>query len=670
MTNTSHQIHRRDSSERGVAMISSLMALLLLTVLGLAVTLSATSESTMSATYRRNDQAFFAADAGISLARETLRLQLKNAIDANAAAAQVDFPQNSGQAFDDSQLTSILTNPNLLTNAAGSPIASAVAALNVRGSVLGSFGSFNTTTSDIQLTLLGAPIIGTRPNPINGIAQPPSTVTQQYSYSITSRGNNNVASGSPYQAVAQAAESGVISITLNANVQQSTVTNPTMTRAFSSYAAFFNRFSSSGTLASGTFTGPVHTNQRFRFSSGLPVTFQGAVTQAGSPNTYDYNGTGYNVSNTNRPGLTFQSTYTTVADVPLPQNVYAQQLAVLNSTGTTDSTFTSAQPTTTQLVANLRKANNTAPGTTSGSLNAGVYVPSSDGVNITGGGIYVQGAASNVQLSVNGNGNQVYSITQGGTTTTITVVAPNGSSPGSTTISSGGSTTTFQGVPLDKSDPQNIRPGASLFVNGNISALHGPAASGGATGPALSSNTAVSVVSTGDITITGDLKYEQPVVNTDGTYASGWQNASNVLGIYTNSGVVNLTPSSTYTTGNYSLTLDAAIAAFNEPALNANSSANTGGILFNCSCSLNSNSVLTLRGSRIQSAILSIGYGGGSSGHRNVFFDPRFANGAFAPPFFPVTQLQNNSNSTTTFSASLSTSNVATQSNTWQRITY
>src|SRR5581483_11429342 len=270
MTNTSHQIHRRDSSERGVAMISSLMALLLLTVLGLAATLSASSESTISATYRRNDQSASGADAGISLGRGTLRLQLKNAVDANAAAAQVDFPQNSGQAFDDSQLTSILTNPNLLTNAAGSPIASAVAALNVRGSVLGSFGSFNTTTSDIQLTLLGAPIIGTRPNPINGIAQPPSTVTQQYSYSITSRGNNNVASGSPYQAVAQAAESGVISITLNANVQQSTVTNPTMTRAFSSYAAFFNRFSSSGTLASGTFTGPVHTNQRFRFSSGLP----------------------------------------------------------------------------------------------------------------------------------------------------------------------------------------------------------------------------------------------------------------------------------------------------------------------------------------------------------------------------------------------------------------
>jgi hypothetical protein len=226
---------------------------------------------------------------------------------------------------------------------------------------------------------------------------------------------------------------------------------------------------------------------------------------------------------------------------------------------------------------------------------------------------------------------------------------------------------------MDKTDPNNIKPGASLFVNGNISSLHGPAGVGSGssrtTGPAIADKTGVTITSTGDITITGDLKYQQTVVNTDGTLATNGMSATNVLGIFTNSGRVNLTPSSTYTTQNYNLTLDAAIATFDEAALNANPSDTTGGIYFNCSCSLNSSSRLTLRGSRIQSAILYIGYGGSGAGQRNVFFDPRFANGAFAPPFFPVTQLANNSSTTTTFALSLSTSNVSSESNTWQRIT-
>ena len=652
--------------ERGIALVSSMMALLLLTGMGLAIALSATTETAVSANYRRNEQAFFAADAGVGLTREALRIQLNSAIQsaATAAAPNITFPA-SGQAFDDSQITNILTNSSL-TSQSGAPITNALSAVSARASALNSDGSFSVA---ITLAPVGSPVLGTRPAAVNGINQPPSTVTMQYAYTITSTGDNNLASGNSYRATAQANEQGVVNITLNTTVNQNPVSNPTITRAFSSYAAFFNRFNQGGVLTSGTFSGPVHTNERFRFSSSYPLIFQGAVTQAGS-STYDYDSTAYTVNNTNRSGLTFQSTYGTTSTVPLPSNVYSQQLAVLNSTGQTDSTFTSAQPTTTQLTTNLRQANNTAPGTTSGVLNNGVYVPSSDGTNITGGGIYVQGNADEIQMSVNGSSiNQVYTIRQGSTTTTITVVPPNGGSAGSTTIASGSSSTTFSGVPLDKTISTNIKPGASLFVNGNILSLHGPAASGGATGPAISSSTGVTVTSIGDITITGDLKLQQTIVNTDGTLATGGMTATNVLGIFTNSGIVNLTPSTTYTAGNYSLTLDAAIAAFNEAALNSNSSATTGGIYFNCgSCSLNSSSNLLIRGSRIQSAILSIGYGVVNGSKRNVFFDPRFANGAFAPPFFPVTQLANNSTTTTTFSVTLATSNVATQSNTWQRI--
>ena len=659
------------SKEHGVALVASLMTLLLLTAMGLTIALTATTETAVSANYRRNEQAFFSADAGVGIARESLRIELNNAViaSANAAAPNITFPTSSTQAFDDSQLTNLLTAASL-TASNGTPITNALAAVASRSSALGYNGTFNV---NITLAPFGTPILGTRPAAVGGIQQPPSSITMQYAYTITTTGNNNVAANSPYLATAQATEQGIINVQLNTTVNQNSVSNPTITRAFSSYAAFFHRFSSGGTLASGTFTGPVHTNQRWRFSSSAPVTFQGAVTQSSSTGTYDYNSTAYSVSNTNRTGLTFQSTFATTSTVPLPSNVYAQQLAVLNSTGLTDSTFTSAQPTTSQLTANLRQANNTAPGTTSGNLNTGVYVPSSDGVNITGGGIYVQGNADDIKLSVTGTNTQVYTVTQGSNITTITIVPPNGSVPGTTTITKGTSTTTFVGVPLDKTISSNVKPGVSLFVNGDIHALHGPAATGSgsskATGPAIANQTGVTVTSTGDITITGDLKYQQPVLNTDGTTATNGMTATNVLGIFTNSGMVNLTPSSTYTTGTYNLTLDAAIATFDEAVLNSSPSANTGGIYFNCSCSLDSTSVLQLRGSRIQSQILSIGYGGSGTGTRNVFFDPRFANGAFAPPFFPVTQLANNSNTTTTFAVTLSTSNVATQSNTWQRIT-
>ncbi len=658
--------------ERGVALVASLMALLLLTAMGLTIALSSITETAVSANYRRNEQAFFSADAGVGIAREALRIQLNNAViaSANTVAAGINFPTSAGQAFDDSQLTNILTASSI-TASNGTPITNALAAVTARSSALGGNGSFSVT---ITLSQYGTPILGTRPAPVGGIQQPPSSVTMQYAYTITTTGNNNVASGNPYLATAQASEQGILNVQLNTAVNQNSVSNPTFSRAFSSYAAFFHRFSSSGTFASGTFTGPVHTNERFRYSSSAPITFQGAVTQASSTGTYDYNSSAYSVSNTNRTGLTFQSTYATTQTVPLPSNVYAQQLAVLNSTGTTDTTFTSAQPTTSQLTANLRTASNTAPSTSSGNLSNGVYVSSSNGTSITGGGVYVQGTADDIQLSVTGTNTQVYTVKQGSNTTTITIVPPNGSSSGTTTITKGSNTTTFQGVPMDKTDSSNVKAGASLFVNGDISALHGPAATGSgsskATAAAIADKTGVTVTSTGDITITGDLKYQQTVVNTDGTTATNGLTATNVLGIFTNSGRVNLTPSSTYTTGNYNLTLDAAIATFDEAALNADSSATTGGIYFNCSsCDLDSTSRLLLRGSRIQSAILSIGYGGSNNGKRDVFFDPRFANGAFAPPFFPVTQLNNTSTTTTTFAVTLSTSNVATQSNTWQRIT-
>src|SRR5205085_3004812 len=108
--------------ERGVALVASLMTLLLLTAMGLTIALIATTETAVSANYRRNEQAFFSADAGVGIARESLRIALNNVIiaSANTAAPTIDFPTSSSQAFDDRQVTNLLTASSL-TASSGTP---------------------------------------------------------------------------------------------------------------------------------------------------------------------------------------------------------------------------------------------------------------------------------------------------------------------------------------------------------------------------------------------------------------------------------------------------------------------------------------------------------------------------------------------------------------------
>lgn len=631
--------------ERGVAMVTALLSMLLLTGMGLTLALTVTTETALSGNYRRNSQAFFAAEAGIGIAREALRVQLASALQTNANTVAANTTITTS-AFDDSAFASALF-PSSIYSSGGTVITNAQSNANARSTAgaLQGDGQFSVT---ITLTPIGSPSVTRVGIPAS---QPPTSVAMSYNYTITSTGDNGVSSSSLNYATAQAVERGKVNVTLAVN-------NPNyFNRSFSKYAAFFNRFS--GTFAAGTYTGPVHTNQGFGFSSGSPITFNGPVTQVNS--TYTYNGSSYAVSSTDRAGLTFNSTFTTTSAVSLPSNVYSQQLAVLNSTGVDPSTGSSRAPTITELTSELRRANNSLATATSGVLNNGVYVPSADGVNVTGGGIYVQGNADDIQLSVNASGAQVYRITQGSTVTTVTIVAPSGTLPGSTTIASGSSSTTYAGVPMDLTNPNSTRPGASLYVSGSVGALHGPAASGGSTAPAISSATAVTITAENNITITGDLKYAQPVLDNSGNSTSYATTATNVLGIFTNSGRVTLNPSATYTAGNYSLVLDAAIATFDEAALSANPSLHTGCIYY-AGPTLNSNSSLILRGSRIQSKIDYIGYGSAGAGTRNVYFDPRFQSGSFAPPFFPVTGLSSVSGAITI------TATTATQSNTWQRI--
>ena len=681
---------QRTSTEQGMALIASMMCLLLCTGLGVAVLMNSTGEAALSGGFRRNEQAFYAADAGLGIARMAIRNSLNTAI--QAAAVPTEAAPSLGtrtagtftlRTYNRTQLGNILQSASLLAQD-GAPIVNAKTAIASRATALTNAGfeidvqltleSISPTTPiDIQRVVADSNNI---PVGVENIELVTASVTGRYRYTVTAIGNNAIAAGNPNRAVARAIETGVVSLALNLDIARPGF----FYRAFSQYGTFVSRFPASSVWAGGVFQGKVHTNERLRYGSSSPVTFKGEVTQVGT--TYDRDSSTYNVSSvqpnsTPHTGMTFNSSYKTVPRVDPPANLYAQKLAVLNSTGRADATFTAPpgsidptappDPTVTQMKGILRGANNAPPPTTgSGSsevISNGVYLPANAAGAIAGGGIYVKGNVDEIGLTKGLNGAQVYAIRQGTTTTTVTITPPTGSSAGTTRIVSPAGTTEFQGVPIDRTNPVSAeqRPGVALFVDGSINNLHGPAISGGTVASAIAKDTALTIVSTGNITVTGSITYQEPKLAADGSeiiYPNNYM-PQNVFGLVTNSGKIIWSPNLTYTTVN--MTVDVALLAFDEAALTANPSANTGGLeVTNCS-TCNSSTTMNLRGSRTGSKALTVSVNGSKL---NRFFDPRFADGQFAPPFFPVARL---SNTVGTLEISSRTSEVMTIANTWQR---
>jgi hypothetical protein len=671
--------HKENKKEQGMAMILTMMSLMLCTSLGIAVLFNSTGEAALSGGFMRNEQAFYAADAGIGLARESIRKELNKRIQTLGSGATLTYGtrtvQDSGTPYvlatvDSSQLTNVLSNSTLL-GVNGGPSTTAATEVVRRIPALTNAGfnvvinvefisSSNSGIVDLQQVGLNAFNVKTVLDYSTRVA----SATGIYRYTITSTGNNSVASGLANRSEASAVEVGMISATLEATINKGSADIPG-TQSFSEFGTFYDKFPSSIVLASGIFQGKVHSNEALRFDSGNSVTFQGALTQ--SPLNYIHNNGSFAVSSvgasTNpKTGITVNSGFTTTPVKPVPTNAFSQELTVLNSTGKTDATFTTAQPSTANLTTVLRSAANTAPTVSGGVIADGVYLPTSGGTAINGGGIYVKGNVSELKLSISGE-SQVYAITQASGTTTITITPPTSISVGQTIISNGVTAPlVLLGVPIDKSSSvlSEYKPGVSLFVNGSITNMHGPAAVSGVVPPSISKNTSLSITSTSDIQLTGSVTYQEAALTATGTpqtYADG-HTPKNVLGLFTNAGKIVWTPNSLYTeNGNKSMTVDAAMAIFN-----SSTSTDTGGWTTDCS-TCTSASKMTLRGSRSVSRIIPILSGGQTT---NRFFDPRFANSVVTPPFFPSTSTGVTIPGTGR-SVTFGTTNVQTIANTWQR---
>ncbi len=598
-----HPLQRR--RQRGAALITALLCMTLLYALALALLLSTTTDTLITASYRASEEAFFAADAGISMGRRAV---------AKAVAEQITaIAENRAPAFrPDSQIL-----PDS-TSGSGSPF---FAAIRTRAAEFANSEARSTFTNDAQyqieiLSIEGGPSTTPIRNEANGLEN------YIYRYEIRSTGRSS------YGARAEVVERGELQTHLTASISVSR-------RPFTAYGTFFDRGDPQGglVLVSGEFTGPVHTNSHFNFSSRNTVVFRGAVSQGDDYVIYD--GKSEPVPADGKQGVVVSAgTYERKDKVAPPQNNFVQELAVINGNGYNGSgdpgtVDGQGRVTAATLASGLSDARGSLPQVSGGDIPNGVYVSSNDGSTITGGGIYVNGDAR-VELTTNGT-SQTVQITQGASVSTVTIDFESNT----TTFSSGGTSRVFTGVPMDSSLGESRQtPGISLFVDGSITSLSGPRAQEGQTGPAIAPQTAMTITAQRNITVTGDIKYSEPIVGADGNALPRANEVKSVLGIFTNDGNVVLQPDGTRTDGEgTSMEINASIAAFNSNK--SNDGGKLEGTIVYGDGSPGSGSRLKIVGARIQSNIANIKYK-----NRQIYYDPRLEGGNFAPPFFPGTEIK------------------------------
>jgi hypothetical protein len=646
--------NRKDQSdgERGIALITALMISAILLALGMAVAMSATSDTITTKSQRVGEQAFFAADAGVAIARRALataieeeikKIQTGQATYGDGGFYRVGKPKATGEFPDIQVLPDPIAEPNHPFYQNIYNRAEQLTGFDKRDERLDELNGTSFTVEFRPLT--GKISLLTTPGDASKATE---TDLLRYTIEVTGR---TQAGGR-----ATIIESGRMYTT----VLLTNASAPGQDRdfSFSGFGAFFDNGDTlaNAALAGGTFSGVVHTNTHLAFNSNRSVTFRNVVSQVDNYIRYDsddFSKGRRSIPTADMKGIDISSEgYKKVSRVPLPDNNYSQEYAVINATGITNKNLDGSpvdppsklptknglplpifgllgRVTPEALAVNLRDAWNKEPVVASGQLNAGTYISSADGNTITGAGIYVQGDATDVQLTTSGT-DQIYIISQKvGTvsqTTTITV-SP---SKNQTTVQTGTKTKTFSGIPMDRFKAKTPQPAVSLFVNGGINSLRG-GTNGSSRNPAIAADTRLTVTAQRDITITGDLKYANPVVNSDGTPVSNLSSVTNVLGIFTNDGNVNLAPNKNYVSSGLNLEMNAAVVAFNNSIFNDGSRIE-GSITYTGSENPDNNDRWKLVGSRVQSKINDIRYA-----NRDVFFDVRFSGGKFAPPFFPGT---------------------------------
>ena len=574
---------------------------------------------------------FYAADSGLNIGRQALVNQIQGYVNTASCPGWVtgtNLPTACSKAPLNSSDPS--TDPLTAANNAASAVLANVLASGGYGNFTslnagtagtswpGSFQLVNTATCPSTLTAAGEPVVTGN-----------SVYQYTFNYKLCSLGRAQSA-----QQV-YTSENGAILVTISAVGAQ------TQNAAFSAFGAFISNYApNSAPLVPGTFEGPSFTNGAWQFEAGGAYTFTGPVGSANANIDYYINGNWYD-----SPNNSYTSGGTKIAPnfegpvnlgqtpLALPPNDFSQKWAVLDGSGCGESAgapcggiIPPTQPTSTQMNSALKDINGNAyPSGTAPS--SGVFLPysctgsgsacTSSGV-MNGGGIYVEGNASvGLTLGTDSNGNltQIYTITQGSTTTTVTTTVNAPTNAGYTKVVSGSKTVTLSGVPMNKV-PTTAQQGTMLYVDGDISSLSGP----GQGQPSIQDYSQVTIVANGNVNITGDIiyKHEANTQDTSDTYIKG-NDSGQVLGVFTASG--NIVLSSPYS--NQNLQVDGALAPL---GTNSNCGSNSCGFLVSGHINTFNN-----YGAQSQTNIF-----GASMNTQNTWYDTRFATG-FGPPWFPST---------------------------------
>lgn len=647
MCATSKRRYRSVGSSRGVALVFTLLLLTLLMALSLGMAIAIGSQTFIAGYYRNYRGAFYAADSGANVGRQAMLNGILADVPVNFAVGTAPISAAAPAAIQSSVATAYA---NWITIDSGQAAGSWPESFKLSNVT---FGANATTPCTVAYTYTG-PSPQPTPIPTYTCASPPTgnytatSYTYLYSYSVTSLGevkNNEQAS---------ITDAGNIQITVNVGAATGVKTN------FSAWGMFINNASECDgtTLVNGSIYGPVATNGGFTFNTSTynfsdPVTF-GASTIGYSgmcpTTTATYPEPGYSALKFNS-GITLN-----YPSIPLPANDFSQKWAVLDGLGQGEG---SSAPTAAQMNAVLKSVSATVSGTAtavgtpypSSGASSGVFLPYTTTTTascptapcITGGGIYVEGNATSVLLkaatgacpcnpnpSAGSNPLQIFQIVQGSSTTTITEDL----TAQTTTISNGTTSQTIHGIPEDYNGSPAFAA-TMLYVDGSIGSssgstgLSGPESSSGGTvassGAAIQNNSEITITAAGDVNITGDITYAtEPITMPGDALVSLPTNASTqVLGIFTATGEVNLNNQQNNNCGsNECLEIDAAVAAISAGATNGIQ--NVG----------NAINTLNIVGGRIQSSIQNI-----NTTTRNVYFDRRFLQGSFGPPWFPSTTL-------------------------------
>jgi Tfp pilus assembly protein PilX len=640
---------------RGVALIFTLLILALLMVLSLGMVIALSSQTFIGGYYRNFRGAFYSADSGLNIARQSMLNKVLSLVPASVTVGSQPLPAGS----DTTVQTYVNSTYSGWTSIGGGQATNSwPGQFEVSASNNATFAYAN---CHLTTTQIGTPPAG---GPYTCASLPPASSTCsttagiltncfevlsfQYTYNYTLDVLGEVKGNEQ----SELAENGSVQITVNTNPPSGVTTNS----SFAAWGMFIDQYSlcSGSYLVPGTISGPVFTNGGWTFGTTGSYIFTDKVGSHATDAGFQFSSPCNEVAG---PSDTYSGT--TIAPtfqngfnlgqptVPLPTNSYNQLEAVLDGEGCAGAagctldvpipgTATAEHATFNTI---LKDASGT-PYPTGSSATPGVYLPyyvvgstptmgtpagaegAGSSATTCAGGIYVEGDTTVTVAPLAGSATaQVYTFVQSGTTTTVTI----NPTTNQTSIKKGaGATKVITGVPQDCAPGSTTINATMLYVNGNITSLSGPESGGASSGPAIQNGTELTITASSNITITGDIRYaSEPVTFTQnqipGTPADTLIPANNfnqVLGIFTPGGNINL--ANTQTSGN--LEIDASLASI--------STGGSGGLV-NTGSAINT---LNIIGGRIQNTIQNI-----NTTTRNVFFDRRFAANNFAPPWFPST---------------------------------